>query len=799
MQPHSKEMSRLRYATLDMTALRGVGKECRGEAERSRGIPLLIEKTKNQIKTKNQKNMKKILLIAAIIGIVLTAATSSCKKKDKSVPVTDIMLSQTSATMVIGDTLTLTATVLPTNATDQTVSWTSSAANIATVENGKIIALSEGATAISVTTENGNKTAICLVTVTKATPPDAKTVSIGTQVGTLTAGVVGTATFAVTTENIANGATGLIQFYTTVEGTTPYYTPTGTSVTVSTVSNNAATVTVSTTTASLRTPGAFFRVIFDSVQSNVATLVIADGGSITIGSQTGTITAGTAGSATFSIATTGMGGGPPFQLKWYNTSGTEISTPTGLSAASLGFPMSTLTLNATAAAEAGTYKFRLLRNEVLSNEGMLTIGETSSKTVTVGAQNAPITAGVVGLITFPVTTSGIANGMYTSAASVANLPADISCLFVVINNNAGTLTLGAGSEGVANTIAGTYNTLRLTLDGAQSNVFTLTIVPGGDGSASNPFIVNNVATLQKVGSGTDGWTLDKNYRQTANINLSGVTWTPIGNSTTPFTGIYDGGGFSISNLSLTASAAKQGLFGQIRGAAVGNIALRNANITSTGEFTGGIVGFIESGNVRNCYVTGTIKGTSRVGGIAGETSGMILDCYTTCNVTGTGMTVGGIVGNTFGSSAVVKYCYATGQISGENFVGGIVGYSNTNTLVENNVAMNSRVAASPGSSAGRVIGDGTGLIRVNYARAAGMTLTNGSGAVTPTSSTTGLHGANVAASNTNGVNSGTTGWWPQSSGGPSFSTDHWNLAANRLPHLKTTIGGTFAETQNSTP
>jgi hypothetical protein len=45
MQPHSKEMSRLRYATLNMTALRGVGKECRGEAERSRGILLLIEKT----------------------------------------------------------------------------------------------------------------------------------------------------------------------------------------------------------------------------------------------------------------------------------------------------------------------------------------------------------------------------------------------------------------------------------------------------------------------------------------------------------------------------------------------------------------------------------------------------------------------------------------------------------------------------------------------------------------------------------------------------------------------------------
>lgn len=82
------------------------------------------------------------------------------------VPVESVSLSHTELSLTEGDTGTLTATVKPDNATNKDVTWSSDNPSVATVNNGVVTAVSKGAATITVTTEDGNKTATCKVTVT---------------------------------------------------------------------------------------------------------------------------------------------------------------------------------------------------------------------------------------------------------------------------------------------------------------------------------------------------------------------------------------------------------------------------------------------------------------------------------------------------------------------------------------------------------------------------------------------------------------------------------------------------------
>ena len=79
--------------------------------------------------------------------------------------VESVSLDKTSITLTEGDSETLTATVSPSNATNKNVSWKSSDESVATVSNGKVTALKAGTATITVTTDDGSKTATCQVTV----------------------------------------------------------------------------------------------------------------------------------------------------------------------------------------------------------------------------------------------------------------------------------------------------------------------------------------------------------------------------------------------------------------------------------------------------------------------------------------------------------------------------------------------------------------------------------------------------------------------------------------------------------
>ena len=116
--------------------------------------------------------MKKIWKALAVLTAIALfgSAFTACKSDDDGdddVSVTGVSLDKTSAELEVGGALTLTATVAPDTATNKNVSWSSSAENVATVENGTVTAVATGSAVITVTTEDGGKTASCTITVKK--------------------------------------------------------------------------------------------------------------------------------------------------------------------------------------------------------------------------------------------------------------------------------------------------------------------------------------------------------------------------------------------------------------------------------------------------------------------------------------------------------------------------------------------------------------------------------------------------------------------------------------------------------
>ena len=156
-----------------------------------------------------------------------------------------------------------------------------------------------------------------------------------------------------------------------------------------------------------------------------------------------------------------------------------------------------------------------------------------------------------------------------------------------------------------------------------------------------------------------------NCTLTDDIDLTGKDWTPIGTSSgNSYTGTFDGGGHTITGLTVTTNDQFVGLFGYLNSAGtVKNVVMEGIQITSNHMFgcTGGVVGY-SWGTIENCSVSGSVSGTMCVGGVVGtQWVGSITGCSSSATVKGT-VDVGGVAGQT-DLGATLTACYATGNVT----------------------------------------------------------------------------------------------------------------------------------------
>ena len=136
--------------------------------------------------------MNRFLLkgLASVLTMAVMFGTVSCSddddKPDGSVAVSAVAVSPTTATIKVGESTTLSATITPSDATDKTVTWSTSDEKVATVDAGKITAVAEGSATITVTTKDGGKTATCTVTVSNDAPSSKEVILEGNITADLT-------------------------------------------------------------------------------------------------------------------------------------------------------------------------------------------------------------------------------------------------------------------------------------------------------------------------------------------------------------------------------------------------------------------------------------------------------------------------------------------------------------------------------------------------------------------------------------------------------------------------------------
>ncbi|MDD4238170.1 MAG: cadherin-like beta sandwich domain-containing protein [Desulfotomaculaceae bacterium] len=194
----------------------------------------------------------------------------------------------------------------------------------------------------------------------------------------------------------------------------------------------------------------------------------------------------------------------------------------------------------------------------------------------------------------------------------------------------------------------------------------------GNGTAQSPYQVESAIHLDnvrnKMGAGIY-------FEQTVDIDLSGyANWSPIGASGHPFLGHYDGKRYTIRNLVINTGSDDQGLFGYLgAGNVVKNLNIEEAEINSTGYDAGILAGSIFGGTVEKCSTSGQVHGNFYAGGLVGyvHNNAMITGSFSTADVTAGGNYSGGLVGNL--QLGTIQDCYATGQVSGGWFVGGLIG------------------------------------------------------------------------------------------------------------------------------
>ena len=223
---------------------------------------------------------------------------------------------------------------------------------------------------------------------------------------------------------------------------------------------------------------------------------------------------------------------------------------------------------------------------------------------------------------------------------------------------------------------------------------------GGKGTEAEPYLISTVQDLQDLSSYTNSTDADKFtgafYRQTASIDMKGISFVPVAQGGT-FTGSYDADGFAVSNLKIASTVQKPaGFIAKGNGATLKGLTLANADIDSKYVYCGALMGYASSCTIENCTVSGQVReyesgitvGEANVGYSGGLVGWMDQTTLSNCTLDGEatfyGKFSGGCVG--YAKDSTIENCRVTKEHTVNiyyHFAGGIVGKTEGgNTLVK---------------------------------------------------------------------------------------------------------------------
>lgn len=397
---------------------------------------------------------------------------------------------------------------------------------------------------------------------------------------------------------------------------------------------------------------------------------------------------------------------------------------------------------------------------------------------------ATVNVGSLYLSTKKLTADQLANYSAATGALFQNDNAAVGDVINLGNLNANVISVEGNNITFKNVAdvknaAGTAVNTNVTLTASGGEIHIGSAEGGASGYNTNGTTYNYklISTKEALQNMKDG--LAGNYMLAGDIDMSGVNFTPVGYSvfnhetgrydedTYAFKGRFDGLGYAVKNLSVNfnytfdpeiggTSQSGIGLFGWNKGT-VENVKLSGGSIESTqgsigiigindgtvrnvfndgltvkgGEDTvGGIVGYNNTGTIKNVWNKGTVSGSYYVGGIAGNNHASIENAWNNGRVSGSGDSVGGIVGNN--QDGIVQNVYNTGAVqSGSYSVGGIVGVNqgnNTNTIVQ--YAYNTgNVTSSNSNKVGGIVGSNYAIISNAYSQEGTAAAVSGEGTV----------------------------------------------------------------------
>lgn len=225
------------------------------------------------------------------------------------------------------------------------------------------------------------------------------------------------------------------------------------------------------------------------------------------------------------------------------------------------------------------------------------------------------------------------------------------------------------------------------------------------GTATAYMLVNTPEDLIRM-----NWNVYGNYALARNIDASSLqNFRPIGAGGAPYSGKFDGQGYTIDHIKINLPTVNiVGFFGGVSNATIENLNLTNIQITGNGS-VGGLIGSASNTAVNNVHVSGEIAGESGSGMLIGEGSynvtvsqsytegniksttggtslggligtvgtGGVADCYSTATVLANGSTLwasgGGLIGRIVAYGGQFKNSFAAGSVKGSRYVGGIFG------------------------------------------------------------------------------------------------------------------------------